>query len=239
MEVDFVLLKTVSHLDRTLRPTQLFTLFFPLSVMLNLVYFTNIHGREVYGAWTDITVTELRRWLGVRFDMAGERPRSFAAYWETPHRGTPWMGKHRFIHINRALRFDNPNSPPSQDSPWEWKCNFVIDIVREACLTFAEPATYAGLDEISLKFHERSQHGLKMPEKPVKEGFKLWGLASTKSGHVHYFFLHSATFGVEGLKKDMKTDKIFLAPTTTTVPATLALLQKYWPKRYLMVQWVR
>ena len=47
------------------------------------------------------------------------------------------------------------------------------------------PGSRVAINEIMIRFFGRSVHTFKMPNKPIKEGYKMYGMA--KRGYVYYF----------------------------------------------------
>lgn len=199
--------------------------------MLNLLEFTNTNGADLFP--TDLTLLELRRWLAVRLHLALVKPRTLAAFWSGKHQSCKFMSRDRFAAVNRALWFEDPRRAP-KNAPWYWNAKYIVDIVRECCLKYAAPSSWQACDEFSLKFQARCAHTVKMPNKPAKEGFRIWGIANP-GGYLHYFFLHSAEEGVKDYAKGRRFNGICYSPTTIVAHTFCEKPQELWPRKYLAV----
>jgi hypothetical protein len=87
----------------------------------------------------------------------------------------------------------------------------------QCCLT---PRTEVAIDEIMVCFHSRSANTCKMPNKPIKQGYKIFALAD--NGYVWHFQLSSRQHGISELEK---VDK--LTPTRSMVLQMAQLLLKF------------
>ena len=73
------------------------------------------------------------------------------------------------------------------------------------------PRTEVAIDEIMVHFHGRSSDTCKMPNKPIKQGYKIFALAD--QGYVWHFQLSSRQHGIAELVKDAEltlTDSMIL-----------------------------
>jgi Transposase IS4 len=53
----------------------------------------------------------------------------------------------------------------------------MLSIFRTACWTYLILGTEVAIDEIMVRFHGRSSDTCKMPNKPIKQGYKIFALA--------------------------------------------------------------
>ena len=60
------------------------------------------------------------------------------------------------------------------------------------------PATWVSVDEIIVPFSGRSIYSVKIPNKPIPEGFKIWGLGFV--GYYYDWLTYSPKTGTEGNK---------------------------------------
>ena len=70
---------------------------------------------------------------------------------------------------------------------------------RTACQQCLIPETEVAIDEIMVRFHGRSSDTCKMPNKPIKQGYKIFAL--TDDGYVWHFQLSSKQHGIGELHK--------------------------------------
>jgi len=53
----------------------------------------------------------------------------------------------------------------------------MLGTFRTACQTYLIPGTEVAINEIIVCFHEQSSNTCKMPNKPIKQGYKIFALA--------------------------------------------------------------
>lgn len=83
-------------------------------------------------------------------------------------------------------------------SVWWHKIEPLVSEFRNNCKRYWRPSTCVAVDEMMIRFFGRSHHTFKMPGKPIKEGYKLWGLCD--SGYLYYFMFASQADGTGELK---------------------------------------
>jgi hypothetical protein len=72
------------------------------------------------------------------------------------------------------------------------------------------PATNTTVDEMMVRFFGRSKHIVKMPKKPIKEGYKIFAIC--EAGYTYNWLFHSRTVGTTELPTE-STSALGLAPT--------------------------
>src|SRR3954454_7510540 len=95
----------------------------------------------------------------------------------------------------------------------------MISTFREGCQRCLTPGTAVAIDEIMVRFHGRSADTYKMPNKPIKQGYKIFALAD--NGYVWWFQLSSRRYGIAELDKQKD-----LTPTGSMVLQMARLLPK-------------
>ena len=95
----------------------------------------------------------------------------------------------------------------------------MISTFREGCQRCLTLGSAVAIDEIMVRFHGRSIDTCKMPNKPIKQGYKIFALAD--NGYVWHFQLSSRQHRIRELKK---VDE--LTPTGSMVLQMAQLLPK-------------
>jgi transposase IS4-like protein len=85
---------------------------------------------------------------------------------------------------------------------WWHKITPLLGTFRTACETYLTPGTNVAIDEIMVRFHGRSGDTCKMPNKPIKQGYKIFALAT--DAYVWWFQLSSRRYGIAELDKHTK-----------------------------------
>jgi hypothetical protein len=75
----------------------------------------------------------------------------------------------------------------------------MLSTFRTACQTYLIPGTEVAIDEIMVRYHGRSSDTCKMPNKPIKQGYKIFALA--EDGYVWHFQLSLRQHGIAELEK--------------------------------------
>ena len=102
-----------------------------------------------------------------------------------------WQQIHRFLTINAGTQ--------QRLDPWYWKLEPIVSEIRRNCHQNMTPPSWFAVDEIVIPFTGRSVHTIKIKNKPMKEGYKMWLFGF--NGYVCDFLFHSAIYGLEGSKK--------------------------------------
>ncbi|KAG5742566.1 hypothetical protein H9Q72_014563, partial [Fusarium xylarioides] len=102
------------------------------------------------------------------------------------------MPRDRFFDLNLFIRPYDPDSidPQATDfrkvyqkvKPWS-------NIIKSASNRLYFPGSFVAVDEGMIRFTGRSGDTVKMPKKPIKEGFKIWAIA--EGGYFLNWLWHS------------------------------------------------
>jgi hypothetical protein len=137
----------------------------------------------------------------------------------SPPRATAWVRNHdtytaalsrtRYTKIKRYLHVSDPNEVYS-DKEWFRKLEPLNSNIRDKCQELIVPATNTTVDEMMVRFFGRSKHIVKMPKKPIKEGYKIFALC--EAAYTYNWLFHSRTVGTTELPAE-STSALGLAPT--------------------------
>ena len=199
-------------------PYSLFSLFFSEELVALLSSNTNKYaktknagqsGRE----WHDTTASEIKIFLAVLIYMGVHVSPSDEDYWRTDeepiHMPRRFMGLKRFQQIKRFFHVADPDPEiavqealrlhlqPSQ--MWWYKLEPFASRLRAACLQYWKPSNAVSIDETMIRGFGRSQHTFKMPNKPIKQGYKLFAIAD--QGYILYWIWASRHRSIVEVKK--------------------------------------
>ena len=152
------------------------------------------HARE----WTNLNTSEFLCWLGLLFTMGIQAQRRRKEHWPA---FAVFMSKYRWDQIHRYLTFNiaTTTQPPPLPSPtnqyWS-KLEPVYSTVRLNCSRAVTPPSWFSVDEIMVAFRGRSIHIVKQKNKPIEEGYKVWGLGF--KGYYYDWLSYSPIIGTEG-----------------------------------------
>jgi hypothetical protein len=88
------------------------------------------------------------------------------------------MAQQRWNQIHRFLSFSTQRTPQPGD-PWWYKIEPINSIIRTNCHSAITPSTWLAIDESMVPFTGRSVHTVKLPGKPISEGYKAWVLGAS------------------------------------------------------------
>ena len=71
--------------------------------------------------------------------------------------------------------------------------------ICEACQKYWTPEANLAVNENMILYLEHTQHTIKAPHKPIKQGYKIWALEDL--GYIFNWLWHSRTLGTENLSK--------------------------------------
>jgi len=96
----------------------------------------------------------------------------------------------------------------------------MISTFRDRCQRYLILGSAVAIDEIIVRFHGRLGDTYKMPNKPIKQGYKIFALAN--DGYVWHFQLSSRQYRIGELEKVNE-----LTPTSSMVLQMAQLLPKF------------
>ena len=185
--------------------------FFPLSLIIKMVTWTNISLAAAGKALT--TIEELRAWIGILFVMGLTRVKNYADYWgsmpgfrNTLIAGT--MRLKRFQQLSSHLACADPDTNPEnwpvetseeRKGRREYMRSHPTYPVRKMwkkvvknCRRKYHPGRQLSLDEAMIRYkgHKSAAKKIFMPTKPIRNGFKVYALCDAVSGFMVNFVLH-------------------------------------------------
>lgn len=199
-------------------PYSLFALFFSDDLIALLSSNTNKYakaknagqfGRE----WHETTTSDIKIFLAILIYMGVHISPSDEDYWRTDeeplHMPRRFMGLKRFEQIKRFFHVADPdpeaaiqeaiklNLKPNQ--MWWYKLEPFASRLRAACLQYWKPSNAVSIDETMIRGFGRSQHTFKMPNKPIKQGYKIFAIADR--GYILYWIWASRHKSLVEVKK--------------------------------------
>ena len=184
-------------------PFSLFVRFLGEASLIAIVDATNakaaaaMHPHQEFARpWTPLSRGELLYWLGLLFYMANHIEVRRHDYWrDSTSLLTRWMGRNRWEQIHRFLTFNIQSvidTPP--EAPWFWKIEPIYSLVRGNCRAAIIPSSWLSIDECIVPYKGRSSHLVRLPGKPIPEGYKIWALGSY-GGYILDWLIHSPMDG--------------------------------------------
>ena len=107
------------------------------------------------------------------------------------------MSRTRYDQIKTHLHVSPPSLNTSANQ-WFMKLSPLYEHLRAAFKRYIFPPQNVSVDEMMVGFSGRSLHTLKAKHKPIKEGYKIWGLCF--HGYTYDFMWYSRTQRTAELK---------------------------------------
>jgi len=144
----------------------------------------------------------------------------------------------RYLHISKPalemselpqldLENDDKVDNKVDNELWWWRLELIISTFWNGCQRYLIPGTVVAINKIMVQFHGRSSNTYKMPNKLIKQGYKIFALAN--NGYVWYFQLSLRQHGIGELEKVNK-----LTLTSSMVLQMAWLLPKF-PDSYFVI----
>ena len=186
--------------------------------------------------WISTTPAEILVFLGV-YLYFGLHPTTVQKdYWKLHNLGQH-MGQKRYEQIHRFFSLNS--KPRLPNAPWFYRIQRVSELLRTACRQAYSPSSNIAIDEAMVAFKGRSRDTIKIKNKPIDTGYKLWCIGD--HGYIWSWLFHSRVDGVESFTKGQQTrwsqqkinenDEIFekstlLAPTFALILRLASQLPK-------------
>ena len=108
------------------------------------------------------------------------------------------MSLTRFEQIKRYLHVSDPRIELDRQH-WYKKLSPLAEQLQESFRHYFVPGTKVAIDEMMVRFCGRSLHTLKVKNKPIKQGYKIFALCS--QGYTYGFLWYSVSQGIAELAK--------------------------------------
>ena len=233
---------------------QLFLQFFPSTVMAIIVAATNSHGERAnrikdrnplstqYRKWHSTTISELYRYFGCLLFLGLHQEPQHQVCWEVDgYNLGQYLPLKRYEQINLYFTLrDRVTTPPKEQEEWFWILEPVSTMLRTTCKKLWYLGTHVAIDEAMIAYRGRTKHTIKIKNKPISEGFKVWVLA--EAGYVWTWLWHSKIKGPEGVPKDgtkhylpIPHQPVHLAATFTLILRLAREVQSWYDNRVFTV----
>ena len=181
--------------DYVQHPIHYFELFWKPEVYDTLVKNTNAYAQYKKARykenkegqtrwWKAVTLYEMRVFIALLIYIGITGTSNIKSFWaknsNTIHKPMKFMTLYRFQQIKRYLHISPPSTTPNQppSSQWHLKLEPLASMLRTTFQTYVVLGQNVSFDEMMVPYSGRSKHTLKMPNKLILEGFKLWALCN-------------------------------------------------------------
>lgn len=182
-------------------PTEVFLRIFPLELIEEITFQTNLFAMQKGGGSTNFvrtTTEEMKVFLALNLLMGIKKQPSYRDYWSSmpelrDHYISSKMSRDRFAwHLGNIHLNDNSQQPDRASANFDklYKVRPLIKKLGETFMSSYKPSKCQAIDESMVKFKGRSSLRQYMPMKPVKRGYKVW-IRANESGYVSQFQIYT------------------------------------------------
>ena len=185
-----------------------FELFFPAFLLQLIVRQTNLYARQKIAqkpdpTWREVSLPEMKAWLGIRVYMSIVQLPQVPMYWSTDALFGNLsirrvMKRDRFNKISQYLHLNDsqrnlPRAHPDHDKLYLVRP--VLDAVLDTCIRNYNPHQNPSIDEAMVKFRGCLSFRQYLPAKPTKYGIKVWMRADPTNGYTNEFQVYTGREG--------------------------------------------
>ena len=142
--------------------------------------------------WKAVTLYEMRTFIALLIYIGIVGTSNIESFWDksgtTIHKPMESMTFFRFEQIKRYFHISAPIT-----TKWHMKLEPLASLLRIKFQAYVILGQNVSFDEMMVPFSGRSKHTLKMKNKPISEGFKIWALCD--HGYLWDFLFYSRTTG--------------------------------------------
>ncbi|KAI2645648.1 PiggyBac transposable element-derived protein 4 [Labeo rohita] len=189
-------------------PMSLFKLFFTESAVENLCHNTNAQAARAIAKgckykWTDVSVDDMYRYIGLIFYMATVKMSSITDYWRQdslfslPFPATV-MSRDRYRTISWNVHLSHPDADKENDRKRGtaehdrlFRIKPLMDTIRLACKSFYHPRRNLAVNERLVACRANTGLSRHTKVKPTKLGFKFFVLSDSSNGYTVDFSVYT------------------------------------------------
>ncbi|XP_020297799.1 piggyBac transposable element-derived protein 4-like, partial [Pseudomyrmex gracilis] len=205
-----------SQLQSTYKePLDFFNSFFTEELIKKIVEETNryandtiqrkhVKKRSTWRTWTNVTLKEMRAFLGIILLMGTMPLPSLKDYWSTDRKcRIPYFAevfrRDRFLQVFWMLHTNENTEGRQNMTTRTQKINNFLDYIDSRCRENFVPGVQLSVDESIVKFKGRITFITYNPKKPTKWGIRIYVLADANIGYIQTILPYYGSFTTEKL----------------------------------------
>ncbi|PFX26968.1 PiggyBac transposable element-derived protein 5 [Stylophora pistillata] len=196
----------VNPLPRGSLVLDFFQLFIDNHILGIIIRETNRYARQTMtqrqkdpNSWKEVSLEELKAFLGLLIAMSIHRVPSLRDYWSTDWvLGVPAfskvMARDRFLDIYYNIHLcDNSQMPQRGDENFDklFKVRSFMENLNTKFRMNYNPHREQAIDEAMIKYKGQTSLKQYMPMKPIKRGIKMWCRADSSNGYLCEFSIYT------------------------------------------------
>jgi Transposase IS4 len=192
--------------------------------------------------WKPVNSTDIWRYIGCLLYMGYHKEGKHEEHWGENGYLNEFLSLIRFQQIHRYFTLrDRFVEPRKENETFAWQVEPIGSIIKQNCKALWRPSSHLAIDEAMIAYRGRTSYKVKLSNKPIKEGYKVWVLGD--SGYVYDWLWHSRIDGPEDIpdngldvervkeKKLTELTQVHLAPTFALIIRLAQRLRQIHPTR--------
>ena len=148
--------------------------------------------------WKPVNVIDIWRYIGCLLYMGYHRLSKHKEHWSESGYLDEFINLVRYEQIHRYFTFrDRTTVPRKNQETFTWQVESIGVMVKQNCKKNWQPSSHLVVDETMIAYRGHSFHKVKLPNKSIKEGYKVWILDDV--GYVYDWLWHSRIEGPEAI----------------------------------------
>ena len=188
----------------------LFSLFFTEEIFEKIANSTNAYAhlkrhvddeKEFQGrSWKNTNAAEIKVFFATLIYMGVHNSSRLDLYWRNElnqgsiHTPQLYIAEKRFEQLKRYLHISDPRERNLNKKEWWYRVEPLASTFHKASREYYRPGSNLSIDEIMIQCFGRSLHTVKMPKKPIKQGYRVFALA--EHGYIWTFSWSSRKQGI-------------------------------------------
>jgi Transposase IS4 len=182
--------------------------------------------------WQDMTIVELRAWLGMQIIMGIHVLPELKNYWSSD----PVLGVEAVSSVMTGKRFkkivenihlnDNTTIVPKDDPSYDklHKVRPLVTKINDVVKEVYQPSKTLSVDESMIPFKGRSSMKQYMPMKPIKRGYKVWCVADSQTGYIVGFEIYSGKASIADQDTSLTLSERVVSKLTGVLSRTYSIV---------------
>jgi Transposase IS4 len=130
-----------------------------------------------YRPWKPVNSAEIWRFIGCLLYMEVHIEAKYEDHWSKTGHLSKFMSLIYYDQIYRYFTLrDGAVEPRKEEEIFTWKVESMAIIVKQNCKKLWLPSFYLAVDEAIIAYRGRSVDKVKLPNKSIKKGYKVWVL---------------------------------------------------------------
>jgi Transposase IS4 len=130
--------------------------------------------------------------------MGAHKEAKYEEHWAKTGYLSKFISLIRYQQIHRYFTlWDKATNLKQEEETFTWQVEPVASIIKSNCKALWSSCSHLAVDEAMIAYRGRTRHKVKLLNKPIKEGYKVWVLGD--AGYVYDWLWHNHIEGPEDI----------------------------------------